>query len=84
MLIVYPKTKVDKNPPQPLNKILDPKSLTQLLYGKGLYTTPCRKNAITPKNNDPKEPKLHDFSYISMTNPPIPFGGSKWQKKGFL
>ena len=28
--------------------------------------------AITPKNNDPKESKLCDFSYISMTNPPIP------------
>jgi len=39
--------------------------------------------AITPKNNDPKEPKLRDFSYISMTNPPLPFGGSKWQKRGF-
>ena len=38
-----------------------------------------RKMAITPKNNDSKEPKLYDFSYISMTNPPIPFGGSKWQ-----
>ena len=25
-----------------------------------------------------------DFSYISMTNPPIPFLGSKWRKKGFL
>ena len=27
--------------------------------------------AITPKNNDPKEPKLYDFSYISMTNPMV-------------
>ena len=26
--------------------------------------------AITPKNNDPKEPRLRDFSYVSMTNPP--------------
>ena len=40
--------------------------------------------AITPKNNDPKEPKLCDFSYISMTNPPIPFWGLKMAKKGFL
>ena len=40
--------------------------------------------AITPKNNDPKEPKLCDFSYISMTNPPIPFWGIKMVKKGFL
>ena len=39
----------------------------------GHIPPPCRKMAITPKNNDPKEPKLRDFSYISMTNPPIPF-----------
>ena len=45
---------------------------------------PYQKMAIAPKNNDPKEPKLCDFSYISMTNPSIPFGGSKWRKKGFL
>jgi len=38
--------------------------------------------AITPKNIDPKEPKLCDFSYISMTNPPIPFWGLKIAKKG--
>jgi len=38
--------------------------------------------AITPKNNDPKELKLRDFSYISMTNPPIPFLGLKMAKKG--
>ena len=30
---------------------------------RGVYATPCRKMAITPKNNDPKEPKLRDFSY---------------------
>ena len=40
--------------------------------------------AITKKNNDPKEPKLYDFSYISMTNPPIPFWGLKMAKKGFF
>jgi len=38
---------------------------------------------INPKNNDPIEPKLFDFSYISMTNPPIPFWGLKIAKKGF-
>ena len=38
--------------------------------------------AITPKNNDPKEPKLCDFFYISMKNPPIPFRGLKMAKKG--
>ena len=27
--------------------------------------------AITPKNNDLEEPKLFDFSYISMTNPSL-------------
>ena len=37
---------------------------------------------ITPKNNDPKEPKFCDFSYISMTNPPIPFWVLKMAKKG--
>ena len=41
--------------------------------GGGSFLPPYRKMAITPKNNDPKEPKLCDFSYISMTNPPIPF-----------
>ena len=35
--------------------------------------TPYQKMAITPKINYPKEPKLCDFFYISMTNPPIPF-----------
>ena len=47
-------------------------------------TPPYRKMAITPKNDDPKEPKLCDFSYISMTNPPIPFWWLKMAKKGFL
>ena len=37
--------------------------------------------AITPKNNDPKEPKFCDFSYISMTNSPIPFWELKMVKK---
>ena len=37
--------------------------------------------AITPKNNDPKEPKICDFSYILMTNPLIPFWGLKMAKK---
>ena len=35
--------------------------------------------AFTPENNDPKEPKLCDFSYISMT---IPFLGLKMVKEG--
>ena len=43
---------------------------------------PYRKMAITTKNNDPNELKLRDFSYISMTNPPIPFLGLKMVKKG--
>ena len=38
--------------------------------------------AITPENNDPKELKLRDFSYVSMTNPPITFLGLKMAKKG--
>ena len=38
--------------------------------------------AITPKNNDHKEPKLCDLSYISMASPPIPFWGLKMAKKG--
>ena len=38
--------------------------------------------AIAPKINDLKEPKLRDFSYISMTNPSIPFWGLKMTKKG--
>ena len=43
--------------------------------GGGRFPPPYRKMAITPKNNDPKELKLRDFSYITMT---------KWRKKGFL
>ena len=39
------------------------------------------KIAITPINNDLEEPKLCDFSYISMTKPP--FLGLKMVKKGF-
>ena len=40
--------------------------------------------AITPKNNDPIELKLCDFSYISMTNPPISFWGAQnGKKRGF-
>ena len=35
-----------------------------------LNPTPYRKMAITPKNNDPKEPKLCDFSYISIYDKP--------------
>ena len=50
----------------------------------GCIPPPCKKMAITPNNNDPKEPKLGDFSYISMTNLPYPFWHSKKQKKGFL
>ena len=47
-------------------------------------TPPYRKMAITPKNDDPKEPKLFDFSYISMTKPPIPFlGAQNGEKRGF-
>ena len=49
-----------------------------------LNPTPYRKMAITPKNNDPKEPKLCDFSYISMTNPLISFWGLKMAKKWVL
>ena len=53
--------------------------------GGGVFRPPpYRKMAITPKNNDPKEPKLCDFSYISMTNPPKPFCGLKMAKRGFL
>ena len=55
--------------------------------GGGVFRPPYRKMEITPKNNDPKELKLRDFSYISMTTLPYPFWGSKWQKgvsKAFL
>ena len=52
--------------------------------GGAFSAPPYRKMAITPKNNDPKVPKLCDFSYISMTNPPIPFWGLKMAKKGVL
>ena len=48
----------------------------------GRFLPPYRKMAITPKNNDPTELKLFDFSYISMTNPPILFLGLKMAKKG--
>ena len=50
--------------------------------GWGRFPPPNRKMAITPKNIDPKEPKLCDFSNISMTNPSIPFWGLKMTKKG--
>ena len=44
----------------------------------GRLMPPHRKIAITPKNNDLEEPKLCNFSYVSMTLP-YPFGyGSKW------
>ena len=42
------------------------------------------RGGITPKNNDLKELKLSDFSYIPMTNPPIAFWGLKMVKKGVL
>ena len=48
----------------------------------GHIPPPCRKMAITPKNNDPREPKLCEFFYISMTIPPIPFLGLKMAQKG--
>ena len=48
----------------------------------GRLIPPHQKIAITPKNNDLEEPKLCDFSYISMTNPSIPFWGLKMTKKG--
>ena len=48
----------------------------------GVFCPPFKKMAITPKNNDLKEPKLHDFSYVSMTNPSISFWGLKMTKKG--
>ena len=51
---------------------------------EGRLMPPYRKMAIAPKINDLKEPKLRDFSYISMTNPSIPFWGLKMAKKGFL
>ena len=50
--------------------------------GGAFSAPPYRKMAITPKNNDPREPKLCYFSYISMTIPPIPFLGLKMAKKG--
>ena len=43
-----------------------------------------RKMAITTKINDPNELKLLDFSYISMTNPPIPFLAKKGGFRAFL
>ena len=55
---------------------------TAPLKGGGRFPPPYQKMAITPKNNDPKEPKLYDFSYISMTNSPITFLGSKQHKRG--
>ena len=56
--------------------------LTLLLYRGGIFCPPYQKMAITPKNNDLNESKLCDFSYISMTNPSIPFWGLKMTKKG--
>ena len=50
----------------------------------GCFPPLFQKITITPKNNDPKEPKLLDFSYISVMNPPILFWGLKMAKKGFL
>ena len=38
----------------------------------------------TPKNNDPKEPKLRDFSYISMKKPSHTLLGAQNGKKGVL
>ena len=52
------------------------------LGGGGVFHPPYRKIAITPKINDPCEPKLGDFSDISMTNTPIPFRTPKQTKKG--
>ena len=52
--------------------------LTLLLYRGGIFCPPYQKMAITPKNNDLKEPKLCEFYYISMTLP-YPSGGSKWR-----
>ena len=60
------------------------KQLNPTPVGGGVFRPPYQKMAITPKNNDPKEPKLCDFSYISMTNPPIPFWGLKMAKNGVL
>ena len=40
------------------------------------------KNGTFSKNNDLKVPKLCDFSYISMTNPPIPSWWLKMAKRG--
>ena len=44
------------------------------VHGGGVLSTPYQKIAIAPKINDPCKPKLGDFSYISMTNTPYPFG----------
>ena len=54
-----------------------PNSINPTPVRGGVYHPYCRKMAITPENNDPKEPNLRDFSYISMTNPLIPFLGLK-------
>ena len=51
--------------------------------GGGRFPPPYQKMAITPRNNDPKEPNFCDFSYISMTNLPMLFLGLKMAKRGF-
>ena len=48
--------------------------------GGGVFCRPTKKMTNTPKNIDPKKPKLCDFSYISMANPRIPFKGLKMAK----
>ena len=52
------------------------------VQGGGCFLPPYQKFAITPKNNVLEEPKLCDFSYISMTNPSIPFWGLNMARKG--
>ena len=52
------------------------------VQGGRFLPPPYQKMPIIPKNNDLKEPKPCDFSYISMTNPVIPLMGLKMAKKG--
>ena len=52
--------------------------------GGRVFSTPYHKIAITPEINYPCELTFGDFSYISMTNTPIPFRTPKQAKnRGF-
>ena len=61
-------------------------NLTPTPVHGGLYRPPAEKWQLLLKIMIlmSKELKLRDLSYISMTNPPIPFLGLKVEKKGFL